>query len=49
MQMWLVDRDGEHVETTDDFVQVTAGPDDGNIWTCATCDAEATTKRPRVK
>ena len=48
MQGWLVDRDGNHVETTDDCLQIT-GPETGNLWTCATCDAEATTTPPRLE
>ncbi len=39
-QTWRVNWDGEFIEeiSTD---ETTAPPDDGNIWTCAVCGAEA--------
>ena len=47
MQEWLVDADGDYIETSDEELQISAWPDDGNIWNCATCGAEATTTPPR--
>jgi len=37
---WKVDEHGEFLEKVGD-VQVDAGPDTDNNWSCATCGAEA--------
>lgn len=50
VQDWLVDADGDHIETLDtEDAMVAAGPDDGNLWTCATCGAEATMEEPLLE
>lgn len=41
MQSWTVDADGDFLSVRDDCLQVTHEPDDGNIWTCVRCGAEA--------
>jgi len=41
VQEWLVDKNGEYLETSEDCLEVAADPDDDNIWTCAKCGAEA--------
>lgn len=41
MQDWLVDPEGEHIETKDECLQVSFKPDPGNLWHCATCGADA--------
>jgi hypothetical protein len=41
MQLWMVNEDGEHVETLNDCCQVSFSPDPGNMWTCTECGAEA--------
>lgn len=40
-QEWKVDPYGDFIELTDDCTQIAAGPDDGNIWECAICGADA--------
>lgn len=41
MQDWEVDAEGEFLKTVDDCAQVDHGPDNGNIWACSRCGAEA--------
>lgn len=43
MQDWRVDEKGNHLETVEDFLQITHGADKDNIWSCAICGAEAIT------
>ena len=40
-QEWLVDEDGEYIETNYDCAQEETDPDDDDEWTCATCGALA--------
>jgi len=41
MQAWEVNESGEFIDVIVDCLQVTHKPDDGNIWTCTKCGAEA--------
>lgn len=41
MQEWEVEPNGEFTKVTEDCLQVTARPDQGNIWTCVECGAQA--------
>lgn len=41
MEEWKVDSAGNFLERTD-TLQTSSGPDPGNIWTCVTCNAQAT-------
>ena len=41
MQDWEVTADGDYVSTIQDCLEVTHKPNDGNIWTCKKCGAEA--------
>lgn len=41
MQDWQVDAEGEIMNVVNDCLEVTHGPDHGNIWTCDGCGAEA--------
>jgi hypothetical protein len=38
---WIVDRQGNWIETAEASGEVSFGPDPGNIWTCADCGAQA--------
>ena len=40
MQDWLVEADGEFIESLEDL-EVSHKPDPDNIWTCAICGEEA--------
>ena len=40
-QLWIVDQNGEWIETLDDSVGVYARPNTENIWECLECGAEA--------
>lgn len=40
-QTWMVDENGNFLEELTSCDEVLHGPDDGNIWTCAKCGAEA--------
>lgn len=42
MQDWEVDENGAFIEVIDNCIQVTHGPNIGNIWTCCECGSEAT-------
>ena len=44
MQEWKVDEQGEFIKATRECLEVTAYPDAGNIWVCASCRAEAVVK-----
>lgn len=41
MQEWKVDATGDFVECIDDAMEVTHGPDDGNLWQCLECGEAA--------
>ena len=41
MQEWLVDENGNFIQTVEDCLEVTADADDENYWCCANCGAEA--------
>lgn len=41
MQEWQVDAEGDIIDVIDDCLEVTHGPDCGNIWTCDECGEEA--------
>lgn len=45
MQEWVVEADGTFVETFTDCLEVTHGPNDGNLWSCLICGAEAIVER----
>lgn len=38
---WVVDENGDFLEKAGDAIEVAAGPDPGNTWTCHECGAEA--------
>ena len=40
VQEWIVDEDGEYIDTYDDCVVVAHYPDDDDIWYCAECGEE---------
>ena len=40
-QEWKVDENGDYLEVLEDCLQVFSEPDDGNIWACVSCGAEA--------
>ncbi len=40
-QTWVVDEKGEFIKEETSCDEVIHGPDDGNIWTCTKCGAEA--------
>lgn len=44
MQNWLVDDEGNWLETVEDSIETSFGPNKDNIWTCATCGSEAIVK-----
>ena len=44
MQEWKVDSKGNFIEVAGDCLQITHGPDKGNIWLCAICDSVAEVK-----
>lgn len=44
MEEWLVEQDGTFIEVKESL-QTDHGPDPDNIWTCATCGAEAKVTR----
>lgn len=39
-QMWMVDQDGDFIQTEDDCVAVTHYPNDKDTWICAHCTYE---------
>ncbi len=41
VQEWLVDEDGDFIESIDDCVAVAHFPDNEDLWTCAECGYEA--------
>ena len=41
VQDWLVDCNGDYVETVDDCIEVAHYPKDDDIWTCKKCNYEA--------
>lgn len=41
MQDWVVNQCGEFLRTLDDCLEVDVYPDNGNVWTCTKCGAEA--------
>lgn len=41
MQDWLVDAEGNYLETSNDCVQVDHKPNPDNTWSCGRCGAEA--------
>ena len=41
MQDWIVDAEGNYLETSNNCVQVDHEPDPDNIWSCSRCGAEA--------
>ena len=40
VQTWVVDRDGEFIEVSEDCTDVTHGPSTDNQWTCSICGGE---------
>ncbi len=40
VQEWVVDSNGNFIEVISDL-EVTHGPDTGNIWTCYVCGEQA--------
>lgn len=40
VQEWRVDADGDFIAVGSECLEVTADPDDGNIWECGTCGME---------
>lgn len=40
-QEWIVDEDGEYIETNCEVTDDETDPDDDDEWTCATCGALA--------
>jgi hypothetical protein len=40
-ETWVVDEEGNWVETTDDPGEIVAHPHSDNTWQCVECDAEA--------
>lgn len=40
-QTWVVDEEGNFIKEETSCDEVIHGPDDGNIWTCTNCGAEA--------
>lgn len=40
-QEWLVDADGDWIRTINECSEVTHGPDENDLWTCADCHEEA--------
>ena len=40
-QDWEVDEYGEYINVEKECTQVYARPDDGNVWECKNCGAEA--------
>lgn len=38
---WLVDEYGEFIDVSKECIEVDVEPDDGNLWFCAKCGAEA--------
>lgn len=43
-QDWKVDEEGNFLESINDCLEVTRGPNVENTWTCYTCGAEAVVK-----
>jgi len=41
VEEWLVDETGSFIEVVNTGLEVSHGPDSGNIWTCVDCSAEA--------
>ena len=41
MQEWLVNKHGDFISAVADCLEVTHGPDDGNLWECARCGFSA--------
>lgn len=41
MQDWLVDEQGNWLETVDESLETSFPPNKDNLWTCAVCGAEA--------
>ena len=41
MQEWEVDAFGNFIKTVSDCLEVTRGPQAGNIWTCVACGLAA--------
>lgn len=42
VQEWLVDENGDFMQTTEDCITVSHYPDDSDLWTCYNCSHEAT-------
>lgn len=45
-ELWLVDDEGEFIDTVDGHVYDCEGPDSDNIWECATCHTTETKEKP---
>ena len=47
MQEWITNENGDfnRVNSGGECLEVTAGPDPDNIWTCYTCGAEAVVEK----
>ena len=49
IQDWIVDCNGDYVETVEDCVEVTHFPKDDDIWTCKECGYQAAGDKFNVK
>jgi hypothetical protein len=44
-QVWVVDPDGDWLETAEDCTDITSWPDRQNAWVCQECGEEAVEQR----